>query len=275
MKSFPLLVTLMTLNFVPVSAQENKESYPLAEYLIDYGGCVGSDSLAFQSIGNDLFQDAEKNIYYLCFDRSDETGKVKTPLFIKRFRTNCDGELLDSDSIHDLRKTIDLPTFKELGNGYYKDFSNKYYFESMADGGEFRIVYNDLHTYTSLEHQFFRGDDGKLYIQTQNLISPPENYGPIFYRRVPDIDVPTYREFNSHSDYKKDKNSIYWEYGTSDGKFIKQIPEADWETFQVVEYTLAKDKKFVYVQGIVVNGLDPKSVKKYSDYEKMEAKSRK
>nr|WP_294859980.1 DKNYY domain-containing protein [uncultured Fluviicola sp.] len=275
MKLFHLLSVLNLLNFIPVSAQENKEFYPLAEYLVDYGGCAGRDSLEFRSVGNDLYQDKEKNLYYLCFNRSDETGRVKTPIFIRRFRTNCDGEVLDSDSIYDLRKTVDLPTFKKLGDGYYKDISNKYYFESMADGGEFRMVYNDLRIYTPLEHQFFRGDDGKLYIQTQNLISPPENYGPIFYRKVPDIDVPTYSEFNPSSDYRKDKKNIYWEYGTSDGKFIKQVPEADWETFQVIEHTLAKDRKFVYVQGVIVEGLDPKSVRKYSDYEKFEAKRRK
>jgi|GEM_PF-3828929 len=275
MKLFPLLFVLSLLDPIPISAQKNKESYPLAEYLINYGGCIGSDSLEFKSVGNRLYRDTKNNLYFLSFDRSDETGKIKTPIFIKRFRTNCDGEVLDPDSIYDLKKTIDLPTFQELGDGYYKDFSNKYYFESMADGGEFRMVYNDLRTYTALEHQFFHGDDGKLYIQTQNLITPPENYGPVFYRRVPDIDVATYQQFNSHSDYMKDKNAIYWEYGTSDGKFIALVPEADWETFQVVEYTLAKDKKFVYVQGIVVKGLDPKSVQKYSDYEKFEARPRK
>lgn len=275
MKLFPLLVVLNLLDFISISAQENDRSYPLAEYLIDYGGCIGSDSLAFHSIGNNLFRDSENNIYFLCFNRSDETGKIKTPIFIKRFRTNCDGEVLDSDSIYDLRKTIDLLTFMELGDGYYKDFSNKYYFKSMADGGEFRIIYNDLRTYKPLAHQFFLGDDGKLYIQTQNLISPPENYGPIFYRRVPDIDIASYKEFYPGSDYTKDKNCIYWEYGTTDGKFIKQVPEADLETFQVIQYTLAKDKKFVYVQGIVVEGLDPMSVKKYRDYEKFEENRRK
>ncbi|AEA43868.1 DKNYY domain-containing protein [Fluviicola taffensis] len=173
-----------------------------------------------------------------------------------------------------MKQTIDLATFQELGDGYYKDYSNKYYFESMADGGEFRVVYNDLRTYTALDHQFFRGDDGKLYIQTEQLINPPENYGPRFYRQVPDIDVSTYQELNANSDYKKDKNCIYWEYGTTDGTFIKLV-KADLETFQVIEFGLGKDKKHVFFHGEIVEGLNPKSVKTYKDYENFEAKRRK
>jgi hypothetical protein len=262
MKLVQLVFSLSLLKTTCILAQEKRDLYPFANYLIDYGGCIGTDSLAFQSIGNDLFQDSKNNLYYLCYD---ETEQLKTPLFIKRFRSNCDGEVLASDSIYDLGKTIDLPTFQKLGDGYYKDFSNKYFFESRFDGGEFRIVYNDLRTYTQLEYPFYRGDDGKLYIMTQNLISPPENYGPVFYRQVPDIDVQTYQEFNASSDYKKDKNCIYWKYGTTDGTFI-QLVKADLETFQVIQFGLGKDKKHVFFQGKIVEGLDPKSVKTYKDY---------
>lgn len=270
MKLNRLLLVMSFLTCLIISAQETPGSFPFSNYLINYGGCIGSDSLELKSLGNDLFRDRENNLYFLSYDRSDETGKRKTPIFIKRFRTNCDGEVYASDSIYDHRKTIDLATFQELGDGYYKDYSNKYYFESMADGGEFRIVYNDLRTYIALRHHFFLGDDGKMYIRTQRLISPPENFGPTFYREVPYVDLNTFKRFDGSLGYAKDKNHIYWEYGTSDGEFIRIVPEADLESFEDLGSGLAKDKHAVYYQSSVVEGLKPQDVKSYQDYEKFE-----
>jgi hypothetical protein len=111
-------------------------AYPYNNYIIDYGGCSKSDSTSFTDIGNNLFRDKNNEIYFLTFDRSDETGKIKIPVFILRFSNECEG---DGDSIYNLSKTIDVPTFKNLGNGAYKDKNHNYHFESMADGGVFSI----------------------------------------------------------------------------------------------------------------------------------------
>ena len=122
-------------------------------------------------------------------------------------------------------------------------------------------------TYKKLEKRFYRGSDGNLYIKTRGLISPPENEGPAFYKEVPDIDVASYEQF---SYYAKDKNHVYIDDGTTDGRFINLLEKIDVTSFEVAWYRWGKDKDHVYNNGNLVEGLrvnDPMLgwIKKYKN----------
>jgi hypothetical protein len=107
-------------------------------------------------------------------------------------------------------------------------------------------------TYKKLKKGFYRGSDRNLYIITRGLISPPENYGPEFYKKVHDIDVASYEKYDY---YAKDKNHVYIDDGTTDGRFIKELAEVDVSTFQVIWYRWCKDKNHVFYNGKLLKGL--------------------
>ena len=118
----------------------------------------------------------------------------------------------------------------------------------------------DSLSYKKLEKRFYRGSDGKLYIKTQSLISPPEEYGPDFYRAVPDIDVPSFELLCHEGWYAKDKDSVYIVHGMTDGKHIWVVDEADAKTFVCISYRWGKDNSHVFQNGTVLKGLNPNSL---------------
>lgn len=104
---------------------------------------------------------------------------------------------------------------------------------------------NDTSEYKAVSNRFYRGKDGKMYIKTQGLIQPPEEYGPDFYRVVPVADVTSYVDLSGY--YAKDRFHVYRDRGTTDGRHIAVIEEADVKTFSVINYRLSRDKNHVFL----------------------------
>ena len=109
--------------------------------------------------------------------------------------------------------------------------------------------------YRAISNVFYQGNDGKIYIKTRSLIRPPEEFGPNFYREVPVLDVGSYVNLPGGY-YAKDKFNVYEYRGTTDGKFITTIEEADVKTFSVIGFRLGRDKNHVFYNGEIVEGID-------------------
>jgi hypothetical protein len=113
--------------------------------------------------------------------------------------------------------------------------------------------------YEKLEKGFYRDSIGGLFIKTQSLLRPPEEYGPDFYRPVPAIDIPTYERLCTQGWYAKDKDSVYVVHGTTDGLHIWTLKDADAATFECMNYRWGKDKNYVFQNGVILNGMNPKN----------------
>lgn len=152
--SLRLLIGKMTKKLIPIlflffgctSSSENGNSpdsepkksetikFPKDLYLVDAGGCVFTASVVIDSIGQNLFLDKNRNVYFRTFDRSD-TAKGPIPVLISRIYNACEG-----DSTYDLSKNIDITSFCSLGNSYYKDKLKVFVHHNMLDGGNLGIV---------------------------------------------------------------------------------------------------------------------------------------
>jgi hypothetical protein len=139
-----------------------------------------------------------------------------------------------------------------LGCAYHQDMTNNHVSESQ--------VTEDTLKYKKLEKGFYHGPDGGLFIKTQSLISPPEEYGPDFYRPVPSIHIPTFELLCSQGWYAKDKDSVYVIDGRSDGKHIGVLENADASSFECINYRWGKDNNNVFENGIILQGLNPHSM---------------
>lgn len=124
---------------------------------------------------------------------------------------------------------------------------------------EKRNMQNDTLYYKKVSNVFYKGSDGKMYIQTQSLRRPPEEYGPVFYREVPVADVKSYISL-SGGYYAKDRFHVYRYWGTTDGSFIAIIEEADAKTFSVISFQLGRDKNHVFYAGNMVKEIDVNSL---------------
>lgn len=97
---------------------------------------------------------------------------------------------------------------------------------------------------------FYKGSDNKLYIKTRRLISPPEKYGPYFYREVHVVDISSYEDYGNYDGYAKDKAHVYWRRGTTDGNFIDIVEKADPLTFRIDSLAwLGSDSRFYFDHG--------------------------
>ena len=271
---FAIIILLTACSTSRNSVAQESTKFKRDTYSVNYGGCFSSAIITPTFIKHNLYHDENGNIYFLACDRSGEDPKECQPVFILRFNNDCwmnsEYDTIIDFSTYDLSKTIDTATFVSLGNGNYQDKFNLYHHQDMADGGHFTIW--GAATYEDLKNGFYRGSNGLLYIQTQSLISPPENYGPDFYRKVPDIDLETYESHGSLG-YSKDKNHVYYIRATTDGKFIDVLDEADVASFEMIDnYRLAKDKNFVFEYGQIVKGMDPALIHSKEDFEKFKNK---
>jgi hypothetical protein len=246
----------LLLSLIMLTACESGKKIPLAEeieydfgsYLVNRGGCVGNDSLRLSTFGNGLYKDQHNRIYFKTEDRSDEEGKA-VPVFVLRFPNECTGP---GDSIYDLSKKVDPYTFSKIGDGYYRDKNSTYHHTITADGGSFQVIYTGKMSYKDLGKGFFEGSDGLMYLKTQALKKPPEEYGKPFYRMVPRVDLATYQLLEGGG-YAKDKHRVYLLRSTTDGEFIEVLQDADVATFKVLgPYTYARDKQHYYEQGRIV-----------------------
>lgn len=236
--------------------------FPGGSYVVNYGGCLRKVAMKPVQVGDNLFKDEKGNLFFLAYDRSDETGKNITPVFIQRFPNAC-ADYIDTDTVvdfssYDLRNYIDIASFTSLGNGMYKDKKRLYEHVMMADGGHFSM--RGAAAYTPAGKGFFRGSDGLLYIQTRGLRNPPEEYGPEFYRQVPDIDIPTFEPLCAQGWYARDRNRVYMDHTMSDGRHIFELKQADAATFTCIWYRWGKDKNQVYENGIILEGMNPRTM---------------
>jgi hypothetical protein len=67
-------------------------------------------------------------------------------------------------------------------------------------------------------------------------------------------DVASYVDLSGF--YAKDKFNVYRDWGTTDGRHISVIAEADVATFTVIRYRLGRDKNHVFYQGKIVEGIN-------------------
>ncbi len=112
--------------------------------------------------------------------------------------------------------------------------------------------------YTRLSNVFFKGNKGKIYIKTRRLIRPPEEEGPEFFKEVPVADVESYVDLSGY--YAKDNVNVYIDDGTTDGRNIVILEEADVETFSVIQYRLGRDKNYVFYNGVIVEDINVDSL---------------
>ncbi len=127
------------------------------------------------------------------------------------------------------------------------------------DGGSNTIKENGI-TYEHVKQGIYQGSDGRKYVRTQSLRNPPEEYGPLFFRPIPNIDVPTFTKLCSQGWYAKDKDSVYIWHTMTDGTHVWVVEEADAQSFECIRYRWAKDKSYVFNNGTVLKGLNPDSL---------------
>lgn len=257
-----LLLALSACETLRVKHKMPETRFESGSYVVNYGGCLRKVAMKPVQVGDNLFKDEKGNLFFLTYDRSDESGKNIKPVFIQRFSNDC-AEYIGSDTVvdfssYDLRNYIDTASFISAGNGMYKDKYRLYEHVMMADGGHLSM--RGANTYAAAGKGFFKGSDGQLYIQTRGLKNPPEEYGPMFYREVPEIDIATFEPLCSQGWYARDKNRVYIDHTMTDGRHIYVLKEADAATFTCLWYRWGKDKNYVYENGIILEGLNPRTM---------------
>lgn len=259
---FFLLLTLTGCETLRVKHKTPETRFDSGSYVVDYGGCLRKVAMEPVQVGDNLFKDEKGNLFFLAYNRSDESGKLVTSVFIQRFPNAC-ADYIDTDTVvdfssYDLRNYIDIASFISVGNGMYKDKYRYYEHVMMADGGHFSM--REACAYTPAGKGFFKGSDGLLYIQTRGLINPPEEYGPVFYKEVPEIDIPTFEPLCTQGWYARDKNRVYMDHTMTDGRHIYVLEQADAATFTCIWYRWGKDKNHVYENGIILEGMNPRTM---------------
>ena len=113
--------------------------------------------------------------------------------------------------------------------------------------------------FEKISNQFYKDDQGKIYVKTRSLINPPEDYGNEFYREVPIADYKSYKRLSGNY-YAKDKLHVYKVWANTNGKYIEILNEADPKTFEVIFYRLGKDKNHVFYNGKIIPELNVDSL---------------
>lgn len=259
---FFLLLAFTGCETLRVKHTTPETRFDSGSYVVNYGGCLRRVAMEPVKTGEQLYKDEKGNLFFLAYDRSDESGKNINPVFIQRFPNAC-ADYIDTDTVvdfssYDLRNFIDIASFTSLGNGKYKDKYRYYEHLMMADGGHLSM--GDACAYTPAGKGFFKGSDGLFYIETRGLKKPPEEYGPVFYREVPEIDIPTFELLCTQGWYARDKNRVYMDHTMTDGRHIYVLEQADAATFTCIWYRWGKDKNHVFENGIILEGMNPSTM---------------
>ncbi len=115
--------------------------------------------------------------------------------------------------------------------------------------------------YTSLSNGFYKGDSGKIYIVTCALLAGEiEKTGNDFYREVPVADPEKYTKLTNGEFYANDGVHVYMDWGMTDGRHISILDSGDAASFESIGYRWGKDNRFVYNNGIILDGLKPDSM---------------
>jgi hypothetical protein len=88
----------------------------------------------YMLIKDNLYKDAQNNLYFKTLDRSQNS------LGETRYLNVVYSETFGVNGIKEMKEVIDPATFKYMGNDYYRDKSNIYFFYIMEDGGTFSLV---------------------------------------------------------------------------------------------------------------------------------------
>lgn len=262
MKFRAVFLLLLILPACETTHVTQQTQFASGHYIVNYGGCLRKVSMKPERVGEHLYKDENGNLFFLAYDRSDESGKTISPVFIQRFSNDC-ADYIDADTVvdfssYDLRNYIDIASFKASGDGKYKDKKRLYEHVIMADGGHLSL--RGASEYTPAGKGFLKGSDGLLYIKTQGLRKPPEEYGPVFYQPVPDIDISTFEPLCTQGWYARDRNRVYIDHTMTDGRHIYVLKHADAATFTCLWYRWGKDKNYVFENGIILEGMNPRTM---------------
>lgn len=260
------LLYLLSILFAITSCQHYAEYNGI--YAVNYGGCIGEKKLKLKKVGDNLFTDRSKNLYFLTFDNSNESDSIGEPVFVQRFYNECfnyrDVDTVIDFSSFDLKNYIDLESFESLGDGNYQDNKSVYFHSNNVSGGD--LFRRGARSYSFLGNSFYRGSDGLMYIQTHYQIKPPSEESKLIYREVPEIDIQSFT-CEDLDGYCRDNKNVYYKYFTTEGSFITTIDGADLESFEIIEARfVAKDKNYVYEHASIVPGLDPSLINSKEDF---------
>jgi hypothetical protein len=141
-------------------------------------------------------------------------------------------EVCDSGKVHIKNSTLDGRLFKIIRPmGYGKDKNNVYYHNGNdVKAYKPKIVNGALpNTFVSMNDGNFGYDENSVFYRNKKL----KNANP-----------KTWKLFKTGCRYSKDKN-IYYENNI--------IKEADIETFEIIDYTFAKDKNNYYNTDTIIS----------------------
>lgn len=85
-------------------------------------------------VKDNLYKDIQNNLYFKTLDRSQNS------LGDERYLNVVYSETFGVNGIKEMKDVIDANTFRYLGNNYYIDKNNIYFFLIMEDGGTIFIV---------------------------------------------------------------------------------------------------------------------------------------
>lgn len=155
------------------------------------------DSIKFRLIKDNLFIDQFGNLAFKTLDKSDPENPVTR--FITTVWNATENE--KENGKIEMKEIIDTNSFKSIKGIYYKDKSNFYVYNQMADGGNFTVL---------------RGIDTKSFSILNGYYSKDKNF--IYYGSNPveEADVTTFKVMNKPEkghkteQYGKDKNRFYY-----------------------------------------------------------------
>ena len=200
-----------------------------------------------------------------------------------------------------IEEKVDLDTFVYLDFFYAKDKNNLYFYgkkvknirpdnftflkmlSSVPDniiksGNDFYVVFeNDLDNSINTAKINFSIDKDSFELYSMRVCKDKNNF--YYYDEINDerkklvafkneADMKTLeflkgKKGEKSEKYIKDKNNIY--FIDEENIVIKKIENADYNTFQVIEYSYAKDKNNVYYLGRKINQVNPNNFKIIED----------
>ncbi len=160
-------------------------------------------------------------------------------------------------------KTIveaNINTFRVLQGRYAKDTANIYYEGRIIENADIKS-FSTINNYYAKDHENVFFCDiimSDLDIDTFEFISDfhiKDRYSVFFQEQKIDGANPQKFYQVEKTNYAKDDKSIFWRE--------KKVEVADYETFEILDNTAAKDKNNFYYAGRIIDYIDPHSVKVY------------
>ena len=297
-KSLLKILILLILAGSIVNAEYFKENgkiyYNLPYYEIK-SEVKEADSESFEILKNDdengelddYYGKDKKNVYFL--------GKKLENVSSNGFEVLGMGYVKDDKNVYELTLTehllfsgdkvntrkiempgLDAESFKNLGNIYYADKYNVYYFYGSfekikgADRNSFEIMGNS-YIAKDKKNVYYQGNklenvDSGSFKNFNDLIAKDKNR--VFFieenKKIKNVDVKSF-EIIENSSYFRDKNNIFvWNEIDYDDN-LKRLNDIDRESFTVLNSVIGKDKNGVYYVGEKILGINPDNAKIVED----------